>query len=119
MAEPLSAEGAFDEVRVRFLGRPHVDEGRMFRTRGLRYRGKFFAALSRDDQLLVKLPEARVTELITTGVSLPFDANKGTPMREWTLVPLASVDHWNGIAEEAFAFAESLSRGTSSRSRTR
>jgi len=119
MAEPLSAEGAFDELRVAFLGRPNVDEGRMFRTEGLRYRGKFFAALSRDHQLLVKLPEARVTELVTTGVSLPFDANKGTPMREWTLVPLSSVDHWPGIAEEAFAFAETLSRGTPSRSRKR
>jgi hypothetical protein len=108
----MDAEGVFDEVRVRFLGRPNVDEGRMFRTRGLRYRGKFFAALSRDDHLLVKLPEARVTELITSGVSLTFDANKGTPMREWTLVPLRSVDHWAGIADEAFAFAETLSRGT-------
>jgi hypothetical protein len=119
MAEPLSADGAFDELRVAFLGRPHVDEGRMFRTEGLRYRGKFFVALSRDDLLLVKLPEARVTELIASGVSLPFDANKGTPMREWTLVPLTSVDHWPGIADEAFAFAETLSRGTSSPSRRR
>ena len=103
----MDAEGAFDELRVAFLGRPSVDEGRMFRTEGVRYRGKFFAALSRDHHLLVKLPEARVTELITTGVSLPFDANKGTPMREWTLVPIREVDHWLGIAEEAFAFAVS------------
>ena len=104
----VSAEGAFDEVRARFAGRPDVGEGRMFHCDGLTCGGKFFATLSRDDQMLVKLPADRVTELVTSGVSLPFDANKGRVMREWTLVPLSSVDEWAPIAEEAFAFAQTL-----------
>jgi hypothetical protein len=104
----MDAEGALDELRLQFLERPHVDEGRMFSTKGLRYRGKFFAALTRDHQLLVKLPEARVTELIDDGVGRPFDPGRGSPMREWALVPLASADRWAAIAEEAFAFGEVL-----------
>jgi hypothetical protein len=36
---------------------------------------------------------------------VPFDANKGTPMREWlSLDPDSGLD-WHALAEEAIAFA--------------
>jgi hypothetical protein len=104
----VTAEDAFDEVRAMFVGRPDVGVGRMFHCDGLTCGGKFFATLSRDDQMLVKLPAARVTELVTSGVSLPFDANKGRVMKEWTLVPYSSVEQWPEIAEEAYAFGQTL-----------
>ena len=104
----MTGEDAFDEVRATFVGRPDVGVGRMFHCEGLTCGGKFFAALSRDRQMLVKLPAARVTELVAGGVGLPFDANRGKVMKEWALVPLASVDEWPAVAEEAYAFAQVL-----------
>ena len=72
----------------------------------LRYRGRIFAMLVRG-QLVVKLPETRVAELITAGEGGAFDANKGTPMREWLSVDPGSRLDWLSLATEALDFARS------------
>jgi hypothetical protein len=103
-----------DSVRERYLAL--VDElvgldgvtpppgGSGFGRGSLRYRGKIFAMLVRG-RLVVKLPEARVADLITAGEGLAFDANKGTPMRGWlSLAPQSGLD-WLSLASEALDFA--------------
>jgi hypothetical protein len=75
----------------------------------LRYRGKIFAMLVRG-QLVVKLPEGRVAGLIAVGDGAVFDANKGTPMREWVGVDPGSRLDWRSLATEALEFARSASR---------
>lgn len=71
----------------------------------LRYHGKIFAMLVRG-RLTVKLPERRVTELIASDAGVAFDANKGTPMREWfSLDPDATLS-WPDLAREALGFAQ-------------
>jgi hypothetical protein len=56
--------------------------GRGFGSDALKINHRIFAMLVRG-RLVVKLPRARVTELIDTGRGQPFDAGKGTPMKEW------------------------------------
>ena len=76
----------------------------------MKIHGKIFAMLVRGG-LVVKLPAKRVSAAIATGQGLPFDANKGRPMREWlTLPPDSSLD-WLTTAREALAFVD---RGVSS-----
>ena len=70
----------------------------------VKYQGKIFAMLVRG-RLVVKLPEARVAELITAGEGVAFDANKGTPMREWLSVDPRSGRDWLSLATEALDFA--------------
>jgi hypothetical protein len=70
----------------------------------LKYQGKIFAMLVRG-QLVVKLSEGRVAELITAGEGAAFDANKGTPMREWLSVDVRSKLDWLSLATEALDFA--------------
>ena len=78
--------------------------GSGFGRSALKYRGKIFAMLVRG-RLVVKLPARRVTELVAAGQGMPFDANKGTPMKEWfSLSPGAGQD-WLPLAREALRFA--------------
>jgi hypothetical protein len=56
--------------------------GRGFGSNALKINNKIFAMLV-GGRLVVKLPRTRVTELIGTGRGQPFDAGKGTPMKEW------------------------------------
>ena len=58
------------------------DGGQGFGSRALKVNNRIFAMLV-DGRLVVKLPRARVAELIETGRGQPFDGGKGTPMKEW------------------------------------
>jgi hypothetical protein len=72
----------------------------------LRFEGKIFAMLVRG-RLVLKLPEARVSDLIAAGEGVNFDANKGTPMREWLSLDPGSGLAWLPLAHEAIDFAQS------------
>jgi hypothetical protein len=78
--------------------------GRGFGRTALRYRRKIFAMLVRG-QLVVKLPGPRVDELVADGQGERFDANKGTPMKEWFSLDPDSGLAWLPLAREALDFA--------------
>jgi hypothetical protein len=75
----------------------------------LRFEGKIFAMFVRG-RLVVKLPAERVGELIAAGEGVHFDANKGTPMREWLSLDPDSARPWLALATEALNFARESQR---------
>ena len=89
-----------------FAGRDGVTppEGRRrgFGSDSLRVGRSIFAMLTRDE-LVLKLPQARVAELVANGQGRPFDAGRGTPMKEWVVVNDDDPRTWRELAEEAFA----------------
>ena len=91
---------------------PHGGGG--FGRCALRYRGKIFAMFVRGD-LVVKLPARRVDELVAAGHGQPFDANKGTPMREWFAAHPDCRLTWSALAREALDFARQAARTTALR----
>jgi hypothetical protein len=56
------------------------------------------------DHLVVKLPRKRVDELIDAGEGERFDANKGTPMKEWLVLGASSKLSWSTLAHEAIDY---------------
>ncbi len=70
----------------------------------LKYRRKIFAMFVRGE-LVVKLPRERVDELVAAGHGTRFDANKGTPMKEWFSLDPGSSLSWSALAAEALDFA--------------
>jgi TfoX/Sxy family transcriptional regulator of competence genes len=103
-----SAEEQFEQLVDAFTridGVTPPTPGRGFGSSALRYRGKIFAMCVRGE-LIVKLPAARVTTLVANGGGAHFDANKGTPMKEWFRLDAASTLDWPALAHEALAFAQ-------------
>jgi hypothetical protein len=80
--------------------------GSGFGRSALRFQRRIFAMLVRG-RLVVKLPAARVDALVEAGDGVRFDANKGTPMREWLSVDPHSGQDWLALAREALDFARS------------
>jgi hypothetical protein len=70
----------------------------------LRFNGKIFAMLRRG-RLVVKLPAARVDALVGAGSGVRFEANKGTPFKEWLSLDPQSGLAWSALAREALEFA--------------
>ena len=100
-------EARFEDVVDRLIGSPGVTPprgGSGFGRSALRWEGKIFAMLVRG-RLVVKLPAARVDALTGDGYGVPFDANKGTPMKEWFSLDPASGLPWLPLAQEALEFA--------------
>ncbi len=58
-------------------------------------------------RLVLKLPAERVDALIADGEGVRFDANKGTPMKEWFSLDPESGLGWLALAREALDFARS------------
>lgn len=68
-----------------------VEPGTLFRRPAIRTRGAAVAFLGAGDRLLVKLPEARIAELIEQGRVDEVTMGMRT-LREWAVVPCESDD---------------------------
>ena len=76
--------------------------GTGFGSNAIKINKSIFAMLV-NDRIVVKLPAARVAQLISDGDGVPFDAGKGKPMKEW--VGLTADDaKCRGLVAEALAF---------------
>jgi hypothetical protein len=103
----MSPEERFEELVDELVGVSGVTPpsgGGGFGSGSLRFQRKIFAMLVRG-RLVVKLPKARVDALVDDGRGVRFDANKGTPMKEWFSLDPASELPWLPLAHEALDFA--------------
>ena len=106
---PASLEHRYEDLVDELVGIDGVTPprgGSGFGRSTVRYQGKIFVMLVRG-RLVLKLPAPRVEELIAAGEGVHFDANKGTPMREWLSLDPGSGQDWLALAREALDFARS------------
>jgi hypothetical protein len=90
-----------DELRA---DDPRVEEGTIMGGRCARVGGEFLALVDfKGSGLVVKLPRARVDELIESGVGEPF-APAGKVFREWVSVPRRDRRRWRALLREGIAF---------------
>ena len=104
----MTADECFADLVDELVGLPGVTPprgGGGFGRNALRWDKKIFAMLVRGS-LVVKLPAKRVDELVEAGEGVRFDANKGTPMKEWLTLDPESALPWVSLAREALDHAQ-------------
>jgi hypothetical protein len=102
----MSPEERFEAVVDEFTGQPGITPPGAtggFGRGALRANGRIFAMFVRG-QLVLKLPKPRVDDLVDAGHGVRFDANKGTPMKEWLALSNDSELAWPDLAREALEF---------------
>ncbi|HTS97804.1 MAG TPA: hypothetical protein VMI33_14405 [Streptosporangiaceae bacterium] len=78
----------------------------------MRFQDKIFVMLVRG-RLVLKLPADRVDALISAGDGVRFDANKGTPMREWfSLDPQSRLPWSQSLAAAGIRAHDALAAGS-------
>jgi hypothetical protein len=107
--QEMSPEERFEALIDELIGTPGVTPprgGRGFGRSAARFENKIFVMFVRG-QLVVKLPRERVDALVGAGDGIRFDANKGTPMKEWFSLSPESGLAWQPLAREALDYARS------------
>ena len=115
--QETEAEVRYQDLIDDLLGRPGVTPppgGSGFGRGAVRFQKKIFVMFVRG-RLVLKLPAARVDELVAAGEGARFDANKGTPMREWFSLDPESGLPWLPLAREALDFAQAAQVGEGAR----
>ncbi|MGE3327800.1 MAG: hypothetical protein AB7N61_20615 [Acidimicrobiia bacterium] len=101
----LPGEARFWDLAEPLLLRPEVTRSTMMGLPCLRWNGVFFASCDRrNGDLLVKLTDSRVDELIAAGQAHPF-APAGRRFREWSAVPVSRSRSWKRLLDEALVVA--------------
>ena len=98
-------EACFWHLTEPLLAAPGVERSTMMGLPCLRLDGAFFASFDRrTGDLLVKLTEPRVDELVDSGQADPF-APAGRRFREWAAVPERRSEGWPALLDEALQVA--------------
>ena len=116
-AAPAGSQERFTDLVDELVGVDGVTPprgGSGFGRSALRFQGKIFAMHVRG-ALVLKLPAGRVEALVRAGEGVHFDANKGTPMREWLSLDPRSALPWLPLATEALDYARAARRSGPSR----
>ncbi len=109
MREETQPEDRYEELIDGLVGTSGVTPprgGGGFGRSAVRFQEKIFVMLVRG-RLVLKLPAERVDALVAEGEGVRFDANKGTPMKEWFSLDPESDLPWLPLAREALDFARS------------
>jgi hypothetical protein len=100
----VTVEETFAAVSTRLLKEDAaVEQARIFASVGLKTGGKFFA-FARRGELVVKLPEERVQELLGTREGTPFESGRRV-MREWVCLKPSTEAACRAYVVEARTFA--------------
>jgi hypothetical protein len=112
---PTRDDERFWKLATPLLAQPGVTRSTMMGYPCLRLDGDFFACCDRrTGDLVVKLNEVRVDELVDSGRAEPFAPN-GRRFREWASIPARHSRRWPRLLDEALRCSAERRAGSSGR----
>jgi hypothetical protein len=102
----MSPEERFQKVSSAMRRHANVSLGatKGFGSSALTVGGKIFAMLAPKHGFVVKLPKARIDELVESGDGSRFEPGPGRVMKEWFVADAKSGLDWTALAREAMEF---------------
>jgi hypothetical protein len=76
-----------------------------FGSGALKVNGKIFAMMTPRAEFVVKIPKARVDELVSQGIGERFEPGPGRVMKEWLALDRLP-ERWTDLAKEAYRFVK-------------
>jgi hypothetical protein len=109
----VSPAECYATITKAFADDPSVTVGagrkKGFGASALATHGKIFAMLSSRNCFVVKLPKARVDQLVVAEKGARFDPGHGRVMKEWFEAGSGSTEEWLSLAQEAREFVAAKS----------
>ncbi len=96
----------FDPIVAVFANDRNVGQMKMFGSVGLKVKGKVFTFYRKGD-LVLKLPEDRVAELVKSKKGKLFDPGHGRTSKAWIEVSPKAAKEWRALSKESYAFVAS------------
>ena len=90
----------YEEIKDHFSSDRDVTVLRGRGAQGIKLGKKLIVMFMKGD-LIVKLPEERVSEIIASGDGEPYDPGTGKPMKNWVLITETRRELWIKYSEEA------------------
>ena len=105
--ESAAGDPRFASVVGVFAGKHDVTrESRQgFGSGALKVNGKIFAMMTPRAEFVVKIPRARVDELVNDGIGERFEPGPGRIMKEWLALD-GRPERWTDLATEAYRFVK-------------
>lgn len=101
------SQALFDSLSPEFFELDDVAVGRIFGATGLAVRGKIFAFVSSDGDLIAKVPFERASELEGEGVAMRKTMG-GRTMKEWVSVQPDDFPIWRDVMHEAHEYVNEI-----------
>jgi hypothetical protein len=101
----MTSEELWTKIKEHFLKIEDVQK----QGEALKIKRKMFVFLNKEN-ITVKLPKERVTELLESGEGLPYDPGNGKIMKEWVTIPLKDSSKWIAYVKEGMKFALTLAK---------
>ena len=106
-SESAAADPRFAPVVAALAGKRDVtlESRRGFGSGALKVNGKILAMMTSHAEFVVKIPKARVDELVNQGIGERFEPGPGRIMKEWLALD-RHPELWIDLAKEAYKFVK-------------
>ena len=111
------ADAVFRDILASYAESPAMEAKRMFGSDALTVDGEIACFVTKQGQLVAKLPDATSERLLGAGLAKPMALGGKRPMTGWFAIPFSDDVDWFALAAEAVDHVHALEAAKSEQAR--